>query len=116
MALDIEGNHLCKLFYSENGKVFIRRVGTILVQRSDGGVQKLTGATLPDSIALYVGAQSEGGGILEIIDRDARGAAQSVNTVEPLYTVTTRPRFFSARDGFILIVGMLLVLQSYLLQ
>ncbi len=107
MALEIEGNHLCKVFFSENGKVFIRRVGSMIVQRSDGRVERLFGNTLPDSIALYTGGQSDGKGILEVIERPAQSSQLPTQSVEQLFVVSTPPKRFSDRDGFIFVLGML---------
>ena len=108
MALQIEGNHLCKIFYSENGKVFTRRVCSIVVQRPDGRVERLLGTSLPDSIALYTGGQSDGKGLLEIIERPAESSPLPAPPAEELYVVRTRRRLFTERDGLFFVLGMLM--------
>ena len=107
MALQIEGNHLCKIFYAENGKAFTRRVTAIHVHRCDGQVVRLVGQHLPDSISLYTGGQSDGKGLLEVIEHPAQSVAPLAPQAEQPNVVNPPRRFFSERDGFIFIAGML---------
>jgi hypothetical protein len=112
-ALEVEKTHLCKVFYSENGKGFTRRVTCMVVQRPDGKVVRLTGPSLPDTIAIYTGSQSEsdGKGLLEVIEAPseslATGSTPSAQPTVETKAVTSQQRFFNARDGFVFCVGML---------
>lgn len=117
MALEIEGNQLCKVFYSENGKGFTRRVTSMTIQRADGQVVRLIGSALPDTITLSAGGQSDGKGTFDAIERPVVIAASDLpnQSMGQTIMVATRPKFFTARDGLILIVGMLIATWVFLL-
>lgn len=110
MAIEIEGGHLCKITFSENGKSFTRRVNAMLVQRADGQVVRLIGAHLPDTVYLTTGGHTDGKGLLEVIERPAQSVASPAPQAEQLYMVATPKRPSSERDAFFFVLGMLATL------
>ena len=98
MALQSGEAHYCKVTHFENQKAVTRRVTCIEVHRTDGRVVRLRGADLPDSICIQTGPES---------DSDGKGFLQVIELPERAFASAWLKRFFTARDGFSFMVGML---------
>jgi hypothetical protein len=119
MALQHGGTYYCKVSFWENGRVVMRRVTCIEVQRADGRIVRITGPDLPDAIVIQTGPQSgsDGKGFVQVIQMPEEAFASTCSTSStggPGVQVTvennagrTQHRFFNARDGFIFVMGML---------
>jgi hypothetical protein len=119
MALQFGDSSYCKVIFFENGKVFTRRVTCIEVHRADGRVVRLSGRDLPDSICIQTGpaSDSDGKGFVQVVEQPEQAFASATQappagTSSVQVTVEnnagrTQHRFFTARDGFVFIAGML---------
>lgn len=121
MALQFGDTYYCKVTHCENQRLVTRRVTCIEVQRGDGRIVRLRGPGLPDAIVIQTGPQSDsdGKGLLQVIEMPddsfaSAPASSTSSTGTPGVQVTvennagrTQHKFFSARDGFIFVVGML---------
>lgn len=60
MAITSGGECHCKVTHVENGRVTVRRVHQLMIQRHDGRLFSLTRDQLPDAINIYSATPDEG--------------------------------------------------------
>lgn len=98
MALDANGQICCKVVHTESGRVFVRRINTIVVQLADGRVYYLRGRDLPDSISLYTGHPYQGEPLARVLMEPER--------VKGTPLLADRRNWISLRDVFFWVLGM----------
>ena len=98
MALQAQDRSFCKVWHTENGRAWVRRIHTMVVQAADGRVHHLSGKDLPDSISLYSGAPYRGAHLAEVLLHPKSAKAT------PL--IPDGEGLLGKRDAFFLMLGM----------
>ena len=98
MALEVNGQRLCKVVHTENGRTVTRRIHSMMVQAADGRLHYLDGRNLPDSLGLYSGVPYRGAHAAEVL--------LSPKEAKAIPLRSDQSGWLNKRDAFFVVLGM----------